>query len=154
MRRHFVFHQLGEGFILDCKSRNLSNVTKERDYAPVLCDVFDWLEIPLLEEITTEKLRRFFFHFRTATSYSSSHLWMKETSEPLSAWTMQRYHRVTWSLFTWVIQEGILTANPADGLRPPETPTKVTIKRNRANPVAPNTPTRDIPEQRELPPQD
>ena len=134
--------------------QHVSTAAIERAYAPVLRDVSDWLENPLREGTAIEKLRRFIVHFRTATSYSSSHLWMKETSEPLSAWTMQRYHRVTWSLFTWVIQEGILTANPADGLRPPETPTKVTIKRNRANPVAPNTPTRDIPEQRELPPQD
>ena len=39
-----LLQTLAEGFLLDCKARNLSQNTIRRAYAPVLNDLYRWLE--------------------------------------------------------------------------------------------------------------
>ena len=96
MDTQLSFCTLIDGFLLDCKARNLAEGTIKRAYEPCLRELADFLDNPQI--ITTHELRRFVIYLR---------------DRGLSSWTIHRYIRVIKRIFNWAIAEGIIDNNPS-----------------------------------------
>jgi site-specific recombinase XerD len=119
-----LLETLIDGFLLDCRARNLSPSTIERAYEPCLRNLCTWLSNPEVTAITTEDLRRFIVHLGQSKAFERGHPWVKEQHKGLSAWTIHNNVRTIKRLFNWACQEGIVPAsNPATKLAHPKMPT-------------------------------
>ncbi len=59
-----LLNQLCEGFLLDCRARNLSMATAERNYKPILIRLTKYLDNPEIADITSGDLKRFAAHLQ------------------------------------------------------------------------------------------
>lgn len=117
-----LFSTLTEGFLLDCRARNLSENTIAA-YAAALRLLSDYLGDLPAEEVTTAKLRAYSLWLQDRGKYGAgNHPWMKETDKPLSPWSVHHYLRPVKTLFAWASTEGLLSSNPAERLRLPKLP--------------------------------
>lgn len=111
-----------DGFLLDCRVRNLSDATIST-YENALGFLVDFLGDVPAEEVTTADLRRYSLHLQDRTRYSAGdHPWMDETEEPLSPWTVHQYLRPVKTLFRWAKSEELSSGDPARGLKLPKLP--------------------------------
>ena len=75
-----------DGFLLDCRARNLSPSTIARAYEPCLRNLCTWLSNPEVPAITTEDLRRIIVHLGKSKAFERGHPLVKEQDKNLSAW--------------------------------------------------------------------
>ena len=105
--------QLCSGFLLDCRVKNLSRVTVERNYRPILERLTEFLENAEIAQISTLDLKQFVIFLQ------------KNDPKP---WTLYTYIRAVKRLFNWAVDESILEINPAARLKYPRIPKKKQIE--------------------------
>jgi site-specific recombinase XerD len=117
-----LFSTLVEGFLLDCRTRNLSERTIGV-YKNSLDMLGEYLGDCDAESITLSDLRGYSLHLQNRNKYGAGdHPWMEETEEKLSIWTVHGYLRPIKTLFRWCVDEGLLSADPAERLKLPLLP--------------------------------
>ena len=102
-----LLNHLCSGFLLDCRVRNLSRVTIERNYRPILERLTEFLCNPKANEIRTQDLKRFVLAL--------------QENDP-KPWTLYTYIRAVKRLFGWAVDEGIFESSPAAPLKYPRIP--------------------------------
>jgi integrase/recombinase XerD len=117
-----LFSSLVEGFLLDCRVRNLSENTLAA-YENALNFLAKYLKDPQADTVSTSDLRRYSLHLQDRTRFSAgNHPFVDETKEGLSPWTVHHYLRPVRTLFNWATDEGLLSENPAKSLGLPKLP--------------------------------
>jgi site-specific recombinase XerD len=106
-----LLDRLCSGFLLDCQVRNLSKVTTERNYRPILERLTVFLCNPQVKEIETHDLKKFVLSL--------------QANDP-QPWTLYTYIRAVKRLFNWATEEGVLEGNPAAPLKYPRIPRRQT----------------------------
>jgi site-specific recombinase XerD len=104
-----LLNQLCEGFLLDCRARNLSQVTTERNYRSILIRLTKYLDNPEIADITPGDLKRFAAHLQSTN---------------IKPWSLYTYIRVVRQLSSWTALEGILESNLSSNLKYPKIPKK------------------------------
>jgi site-specific recombinase XerD len=113
-----------EGFLLDCRARNLSPATIDRAYGPCLRDFCEWMGDPPTSQVEADALRRFMVELQESNRFARGHHpWMEEIEDsPLSPWTIHRYVRVIKTMFKWAHDEKLLPRNKMASVKYPKLP--------------------------------
>jgi len=119
-----LLSQAIDGFIIDCKVRNLSPATIDRAYQPGLRQFCEFLEDPPVGDVRIQDLRNFVIHLQESNRFQhGNHPWMEEIEDsPLSPWTVHRNVRTIKTFFNWCFEEGLVPSNPAQRLEFPQLP--------------------------------
>ena len=116
------FSELVEGFLIDCRVRNLSDttITKYQEAYDLFIEYQGDVDIA---DITLTDLRKYSLYLQERNKYSAgNHPWAEEDDEPLSPWTVHHYLRPVRTIFNWAVDEEILEKSPARKLKLPKLP--------------------------------
>lgn len=112
--------KLIEGFILYCKSRNLSKSTIETAYLPTLKQLCEFLDNPQIDTITTANLREFVVFNQTRCAFSIGNNLQNEKDTTLKPWTLLNYVRTIKTFFRWAYTEELLKTDVSAPLKRPK----------------------------------
>lgn len=116
------FSDLVEGFLLDCRVRNLSERTIV-GYENCLNHFLDYFGDQPVEDITLIDLRKYSLFLQDRNKFSvGDHPWAEEKDEPLSPWTVHHLLRPVKTIFNWATDEEILEKDPSRKLKLPKLP--------------------------------
>ena len=117
-----LLSDLTQGFLLDCRLRNLSPHTIVA-YDAALRLLCDFLSDPDVHSVTPDDLKRYSLYVKERGRYDAGHHpWMPATEQPLSAWSVHHLLRPIKTLFHWAHTEELLPTNPAERLKMPKLP--------------------------------